>query len=145
MRTTSTKTRSSRSIRATHSTRSLCTSTPTSPPATPLPSPVDFPSWLSEDKKQDIIDLQIMTLNSPRGRIRRPRVRKRDPNHVPRPMNSFLSYRTEQQHFIRKYCPGANHREISKIVAKWWHDLDEKDKELYREQATSAKLEHAER
>ncbi|CEG78913.1 hypothetical protein RMATCC62417_13449 [Rhizopus microsporus] len=89
-----------------------------------------------------MIKLQKKTMMNPVGRVRRPRIRKRDPNHIPRPMNSFLSYRTEMQAVIRKHCPLANHREISKVVAKWWHEASDEEKQVFRNKAEIAKDEH---
>ncbi|KAG1460229.1 hypothetical protein G6F46_005691 [Rhizopus delemar] len=61
---------------------------------------------------------------------------------VVRPMNSFMIYRLEKQHEIVKECPGANHRDISKIVAKWWKEMPDEEKEPYRQKAERAKEEH---
>ncbi|CAO3674083.1 hypothetical protein G6F70_001775 [Rhizopus microsporus] len=97
---------------------------------------------INESQKQDLIKLQKKTMMNPVGRVRRPRIRKRDPNHIPRPMNSFLSYRTEMQAVIRKHCPLANHREISKVVAKWWHEASDEEKQVFRNKAEIAKDEH---
>ncbi|KAI9262205.1 hypothetical protein BDA99DRAFT_572171 [Phascolomyces articulosus] len=64
---------------------------------------------------------------------------------VPRPMNCFLAFRLEKQGQIVDMVPGANHRDISKLLAKWWKELSEEEKEPYRERARQAKLEHAEK
>lgn len=61
---------------------------------------------------------------------------------IVRPMNSFMIYRLEKQHEIVKECPGANHRDISKIVAKWWKEMPDEEKEPYRQKAERAKEEH---
>lgn len=63
-------------------------------------------------------------------------------NKVPRPMNCFMTYRLEKQREIVGKCPGANHRDISKIIAKWWKELTPAEKEPYRLQAEQAKAEH---
>ena len=62
---------------------------------------------------------------------------------VPRPMNCFLAFRLEKQNEIVSRCPGANHRDISKIIAKWWKEISEEEKEPYRERARLAKIAHA--
>lgn len=62
---------------------------------------------------------------------------------VPRPMNCFLAFRLEKQGEITSLCPGANHRDISKIIAKWWKELSDEEKAPYRERAKLAKIEHA--
>lgn len=62
---------------------------------------------------------------------------------IPRPMNCFLAFRLEKQSEIVARCPGANHRDISKIIAKWWKETPEEEKQPYRERARLAKIEHA--
>ncbi|KAI9349394.1 hypothetical protein BD770DRAFT_446158 [Pilaira anomala] len=64
------------------------------------------------------------------------------PQKIPRPMNCFMTYRVEKQQQIVDQCPGANHRDISKIVAKWWRELPAAEKEPYRLKAAKAKAEH---
>lgn len=64
---------------------------------------------------------------------------------IPRPMNCFLAFRLEKQQEIISRCPGANHRDISKIIAKWWKSMPDEEKEPYRERARLAKNEHAKR
>lgn len=61
---------------------------------------------------------------------------------VPRPLNCFMTYRLEKQQEILQRCPGTNHRDISKITAKWWKEMTAAEKEPYRLSAHSAKLEH---
>ncbi|KAG2237937.1 hypothetical protein INT48_002498 [Thamnidium elegans] len=75
-------------------------------------------------------------------------VSKKNPTSVqkiPRPMNCFMTYRVEKQQHIVEQCPGANHRDISKIVAKWWRELPAAEKEPYRIKAAKAKAEHLEK
>ncbi|CAO3693632.1 unnamed protein product [Rhizopus stolonifer] len=98
---------------------------------------------VNEKQQRDLVELKTRTMLKPIGRVRRPRIRKRDPNHIPRPVNSFLAYRTEMQAIIRNYCPLANHREISKIVAKWWHDSTNEEKQVFKDKAEMAKSIHA--
>lgn len=74
-----------------------------------------------------------------------PRKDKANNDKIPRPMNCFLAYRLEKQREIVALCPGANHRDISKIIAKWWKEASEEEKAPYRERARLAKLEHAKR
>lgn len=63
---------------------------------------------------------------------------------IPRPMNCFMTFRVEKQREILEQCPGANHRDISKIVAKWWRDFPDHKKEPYRIKAALAKAKHLE-
>ena len=64
---------------------------------------------------------------------------------VPRPMNCILAFRLEKQGQIVDMLPGANHRDISKLLAKLWKELPESEKEPYRERARQAKIEHAQK
>ncbi|KAG2232686.1 hypothetical protein INT48_006865, partial [Thamnidium elegans] len=65
-----------------------------------------------------------------------------DQSAIPRPLNCFLMYRLEKQKEIVAKCAGANHRDISKIIAKWWREASEVEKRPFRERARIAKIEH---
>ncbi|KAI8147008.1 high mobility group box domain-containing protein, partial [Fennellomyces sp. T-0311] len=62
-----------------------------------------------------------------------------------RPVNCFLAYRLEKQKLITTVCPGVNHREISKAVARWWSEEPEYEKEKYRQLAELDKQRHKEK
>ncbi|KAI9483444.1 MAG: hypothetical protein EXX96DRAFT_142369 [Benjaminiella poitrasii] len=62
---------------------------------------------------------------------------------TPRPLNCFLLYRLEKQKEIVAKCAGANHRDISKIIAKWWKEASDEEKKYYREKSRIAKMEHS--
>ncbi|KAI7908114.1 uncharacterized protein BX663DRAFT_539461 [Cokeromyces recurvatus] len=64
-------------------------------------------------------------------------------SNIPRPLNCFLLYRLEKQKEIVAKCFGANHRDISKIIAKWWKEASDEEKKYYREKSRIAKLEHS--
>ncbi|KAI8091365.1 uncharacterized protein B0P05DRAFT_594106 [Gilbertella persicaria] len=101
--------------------------------------------YFTKSQQQDIIELNDICMKTPPGRIRKPRVRKFKPGYIPRPVNSFMSFRTEKQSIIRKFCPTANHRDISKVVAKWWHEADQNEKSYFVTKAIVAKRAHTER
>ncbi|KAI9471982.1 MAG: hypothetical protein EXX96DRAFT_343037 [Benjaminiella poitrasii] len=63
-------------------------------------------------------------------------------NKIPRPLNSFIIFRLEKQREIVKQCPGANHRDISKIISKWWREMTPEKKQVYFDQAEKLKIEH---
>ena len=65
-----------------------------------------------------------------------------DQSTIPRPLNCFLMYRLEKQKEIVAKCSAANHRDLSKIIAKWWQEATEDEKAPYREKARIAKIEH---
>jgi hypothetical protein len=64
------------------------------------------------------------------------------PAKIPRPLNSFMIFRLEKQREIVDQCPGANHRDISKIISKWWKELSAEDKQKYVAEADKVKMEH---
>lgn len=101
--------------------------------------------YFNKSQQQDMIELDITCQNTPRGRIRRARPRKVKPDHIPRPVNSFMSYRTKKQVIIKKLLPTANHRDISKMVAKWWHNIGPAEKSIYVDLAKKAKEIHTEK
>ncbi|KAG1444735.1 hypothetical protein G6F56_010173 [Rhizopus delemar] len=53
-----------------------------------------------------------------------------------------MIYRLEKQREIVKECSGANHRDISKIIAKWWKEMTDEEKSPYRREAWIAKERH---
>lgn len=61
---------------------------------------------------------------------------------IPRPLNSFMIFRLEKQRDIVEKCPGANHRDISKIISKWWKELGKSEKQWYIAEAEKRKVEH---
>lgn len=94
-----------------------------------------------EDDIQELANLVSMGKARPR-RTRR-KQKKQDSDRIPRPMNCFMAYRLEKQKEIVARCPGANHRDISKVVAKWWRKESEKVKQKYRNIAEQAKQQHS--
>ncbi|KAI8346751.1 hypothetical protein BD560DRAFT_439548 [Blakeslea trispora] len=103
----------------------------------------ELSKFFNESQMQDIIDLYESDLHGPTKRIRKKRSREIKPGHIPRPVNSFISFRTEKQAIIRKFCPTANHRDISRITAKWWRTADPMDKDIFVKKAATAKAEHS--
>ncbi|KAF1807676.1 high mobility group box domain-containing protein [Mucor lusitanicus] len=61
---------------------------------------------------------------------------------IPRPLNSFMIFRLQKQKDIVEKCPGANHRDISKIISKWWKELGKTEKQWYIAEAEKRKIEH---
>jgi hypothetical protein len=64
------------------------------------------------------------------------------PAKIPRPLNSFMIFRLEKQHEIVDQCPGANHRDISKIISKWWKEISAEEKQKYINEADKLKMKH---
>ncbi|ORZ13121.1 high mobility group box domain-containing protein, partial [Absidia repens] len=59
-----------------------------------------------------------------------------------RPVNCFMAFRLEKHREISSRTPGLNHRDISKIIAKWWRAMSEEEKAPYRAIASKAKADH---
>jgi hypothetical protein len=97
---------------------------------------------LTAEQRRDVNQL-IMLTEKNRRPLRKPRTRKRDPKNPPRPANCFLVYRREKHFQIAELCKGANHRVISKLVAKWWKAMDQNTKAIYVNVANQLKYEHA--
>lgn len=102
----------------------------------------ELSKYFNEKQQEDMIALETLCLQTPPGRIRRARIRKIKPDHIPRPVNSFMAYRTEKQSIIRQFCPTANHRDISKMVARWWHNVNSNEKAIFVNKAKEAKDAH---
>ncbi|SAM09796.1 hypothetical protein [Absidia glauca] len=61
---------------------------------------------------------------------------------ISRPINCFMTFRLEKYPEIQRQSPKMNHRDISKVIAKWWKEMSDHEKEPYRIQAFKAKAEH---
>ncbi|KAI9498967.1 hypothetical protein BDB00DRAFT_797589 [Zychaea mexicana] len=120
-------------------------STLSSAPASPMP----LHETLTPAQQQDLATLAAITETRRRLRVRarppRPAQKKKDTGRIPRPVNCFMAYRLEKQKTIADLLPGANHRDISKLVANWWRDEPEYIKEKYRAQAEKTKEEHSQK
>ena len=62
--------------------------------------------------------------------------------HIPRPKNSFMTYRAERQHEVLISNPGANNKDVSKIIGAMWRTESPEVKEYYRKRAELHKHEH---
>ncbi len=69
--------------------------------------------------------------------------RSRSRNHIPRPRNAFMIFRSE-------FCAGEkisrsverDHRHISRIIGYYWNKLPESEKDVWRRKAEQEKSEH---
>jgi hypothetical protein len=68
--------------------------------------------------------------------------KQEEPAKIPRPLNSFMIFRIEKQQEIVQQCPGANHRDMSKIISKWWRELAPEKKQDYIDQSERLRVEH---
>jgi hypothetical protein len=69
--------------------------------------------------------------------------RKNSVDKVPRPKNCFILFRLDMQSKVSETCPGANHRDISRIIAKWWREASATVHKYYQELAKQEKIQHA--
>jgi hypothetical protein len=75
------------------------------------------------------------------------KVRRRNrPNHIPRPRNPFMIYRTE---FYRSKKSSLgfekDHRHISRIIAYCWNTLSDAEKQPWHDKAAAEKAAHAQK
>ncbi|CAO3590090.1 unnamed protein product [Absidia cylindrospora] len=61
---------------------------------------------------------------------------------VPRPINCFMAFRLDKYPIISAQSPKLNHRDISKVIAKWWKEASDDEKKPYIEIALKKKAEH---
>ncbi|KAF8633924.1 hypothetical protein AX15_001109 [Amanita polypyramis BW_CC] len=69
--------------------------------------------------------------------------RSRSRNHIPRPRNAFMIFRSEfcaRERVLRSV--ERDHRHISRIVGYYWNKLPEEEKDIWRRKAEQEKSEH---
>lgn len=71
--------------------------------------------------------------------------KKSSQERIPRPINCFMYFRLDKYPEIALQSPQLNHRDISKVIAKWWKDSSTEEKAPYRAIAAHAKAEHKKR
>lgn len=86
-------------------------------------------------------DLSPFPTRSKRPRSKKPSSRSKPVDHIPRPRNAFLIYRSCKQEQIAAGVE-ADHRIISRIIGHCWNKLPEEEKNTYREMASQEKAEH---
>ncbi|KAI8331064.1 high mobility group box domain-containing protein [Chlamydoabsidia padenii] len=64
---------------------------------------------------------------------------------VPRPINCFMAFRLDKYPQVVSQSPGLNHRDISKVISKWWKESSEAEKAPYYAMAAKAKEDHKQR
>lgn len=72
--------------------------------------------------------------------------RNKDPNHIPRPRNAFMLFRSAFA-AAQKISANIEHdnRHITRIIAHCWNRLSEADKQIWRDKAAAEKAQHAQR
>jgi len=78
----------------------------------------------------------------PSADIPKKRVRKVDPNHIPRPLNAFMIFRSEHQAQVRRDNPKFHNSDVSKEIASMWKLLSLQEKAHYERRAEAIKELH---
>jgi hypothetical protein len=81
---------------------------------------------------------------SPRKRGRK-RTKFADPSHIPRPMNSFIHFRTQWVADHRDSELAKGPKSLSKLAGEAWHSLSKEERDRYQNLATVAKKNHEKR
>lgn len=121
-----------------------------------IPTPDQWPTFdsvvmcsfspdASPDPKRDALpsaaDLAAMPIPPSRTSLR-----NKDPNHIPRPRNAFMLFRSAFA-AAQKIASTIEHdnRHITRIIAHCWNRLSESEKQVWRDKAAAEKRQHAER
>ncbi|KAI0666229.1 hypothetical protein C8Q78DRAFT_460147 [Trametes maxima] len=93
------------------------------------------------------------TSSSPALRAATPYVKKtpsvpsrraaKSPDHIPRPRNAFMIFRSQHCTNVKESRVEHDHRMISKILGEVWRKLDDDKKSYYKQLAAEEKREHA--
>ncbi|KAF9259625.1 hypothetical protein L218DRAFT_659936 [Marasmius fiardii PR-910] len=71
------------------------------------------------------------------------KARKHDEDHIPRPSNAFMIFRSNYWALQKNNPTERDHRQISRLAAASWNKLSEKEKAPWRRLALIRKEEHA--
>uniref|UniRef100_UPI00358E49ED protein capicua homolog isoform X2 n=1 Tax=Myxine glutinosa TaxID=7769 RepID=UPI00358E49ED len=69
-------------------------------------------------------------------------LRKRDKDHVRRPMNAFMIFSKRHRALVHARHPNQDNRTVSKILGEWWYALGAREKQQYHELASQVKEAH---
>ena len=71
--------------------------------------------------------------------------RRRGPNHVPRPLNSFFLFKTDWLAKRKSLLAGIeqDHRQLNRMASSEWRKLPPEDKQRFKDAAHQAKVEHS--
>ncbi|KZV98224.1 hypothetical protein EXIGLDRAFT_701732 [Exidia glandulosa HHB12029] len=103
----------------------------------------DASSQASSSRPKHLFPPTTSVSREPTTVQRVPHTKKRDQNHIPRPPNSFILFRSE---FIKnQHVPGtieSNHGSLSKIIGLCWRNLSFEERAIWDEKAKVALEEH---
>ncbi|XP_052327794.1 LOW QUALITY PROTEIN: protein capicua homolog [Oncorhynchus keta] len=68
--------------------------------------------------------------------------RKREKDHIRRPMNAFMIFSKRHRALVHQRHPNQDNRTVSKILGEWWYALGPKEKQKYHDLAFQVKEAH---
>ncbi|KAI0252684.1 hypothetical protein BJV78DRAFT_1373586 [Lactifluus subvellereus] len=100
----------------------------------PYPPPSDPCLCSSTSSTQDELDAPMPLRNQ-----------RRDPNHVPRPLNSFFLFKTDWLAKRKSLLADIeqDHRQLNRMASSEWRRLSPEAKQRFKDAAHKAKVEHA--
>ncbi|XP_056280631.1 protein capicua homolog isoform X2 [Pseudoliparis swirei] len=70
------------------------------------------------------------------------RDRKREKDHIRRPMNAFMIFSKRHRALVHQRHPNQDNRTVSKILGEWWYALGPNEKQQYHDLAFQVKEAH---
>ncbi|CAL8365777.1 unnamed protein product [Arctogadus glacialis] len=68
--------------------------------------------------------------------------RKREKDHIRRPMNAFMIFSKRHRALVHQRHPNQDNRTVSKILGEWWYALGPVEKQQYHDLAFQVKEAH---
>ncbi|KAI8481295.1 hypothetical protein Bbelb_409890 [Branchiostoma belcheri] len=68
--------------------------------------------------------------------------RKKDKDHIRRPMNAFMIFSKRHRALVHQRHPNQDNRTVSKILGEWWYALGPREKQKYHDLAFQVKEAH---
>uniref|UniRef100_A0A1A8N060 Capicua homolog a n=1 Tax=Nothobranchius pienaari TaxID=704102 RepID=A0A1A8N060_9TELE len=68
--------------------------------------------------------------------------RKREKDHIRRPMNAFMIFSKRHRALVHQRHPNQDNRTVSKILGEWWYALGPHEKQQYHDLAFQVKEAH---
>jgi HMG (high mobility group) box len=102
----------------------------------PYPPPSDLILYSPTSSTPDELDAPVPLRNVSQ---------RRNPNHVPRPLNSFFLFKTDWLAKRKSLLAGIeqDHRQLNRMASSEWRRLPPEAKQRFKDAADKAKVEHA--
>ncbi|CDO70934.1 hypothetical protein BN946_scf184829.g43 [Trametes cinnabarina] len=107
-----------------------------------LPSPPFTPDSYCASSSSSSASSPTFQSATPRGRKTTVSRRAKSPDHVPRPRNAFMIFRSEYCTDVKESQVEHDHRMISKILGQVWRSLAQEKKDYYKQLAVEEKRIH---